>query len=174
LLWPTLIVAGLGAVVAFVGFLFALHPHLRSLRVFCVLVVGFTIAAAVWTYQFAIPASVAWDGNAVPQAQRALARANAIGNPLQQCWTIREGSIGPIDAPYTECATSDPGFHIVTFVSGPVETGPDVRGGLAYTDRGAGSFADECSRHLIGQWWTFTRDDGTGGCPVGYRFHGGG
>jgi hypothetical protein len=165
---PTLVVAGIGALTACLGAIFALHPTHRSLWVFCGMVVGFTIAASVWTYQFAIPASVAWDGNAVPQARLALAR---VGGSLQpHCSTIRDGSIGSIQPPYIECATSNPRAHFVIY-----RAGPDSKGGLGYTDRGAATFPDECSRHLIGPWWMFTRDtDGMGSCPVGYRFQGGG
>jgi hypothetical protein len=175
ILVPTLVVAGIGSLIACIGAIFALHPNHRSLRVFCFMVVGFTISASVWTYMFAVPASVAWDGNAVPQAQRALARVNAIGDPVRHCWAVQDGSVGSIEGPYTECATSNPDEAVVTFASGSDVTGSDFRGGLAYTDRGAATFAGECSRHLVGQWWMFTRDsDGMGSCPVGYQFHGGG
>jgi hypothetical protein len=45
--------------------------------------------------------------------------------------------------------------------------------GLGYTDRGAETFLDECYRNLVGQWWMFVGDAASGGCPIGYQFHGG-
>lgn len=135
------------------------------------MVVGVTVAASVWTYQFSIPASVAWDGKAVPEAQLALARVTALRDPLQYCSTIQQGSIGSIEAPYTECATSNPGFQLVTFVPGSYSAGSKMSSGLAYTDEKA-PFPDECDRHLVGEWWMFAPvlPESPGECPIGYHF----
>jgi hypothetical protein len=172
---PTLVVAGVGVLVALVAGVFALHPHLRSLRVFCAGVLVLTIAASIWTYAFSLPASIAWDASATHQAQFVLARITAEPKtvndiPRQACWTLRQGSVGSLPAPYRACGVSTPEGHFVIFTAlGRSE------GGLGYTDRGAATFPDACSRHLTGKWWAFSTDtNGEGGCPVGYRFLGGG
>ena len=138
-------------------------------------VLGVTVLAAVWTFSFSLPARIAWDSNATSQAQTALQHLassprNPYGVPLRPCSTMGTGSVGPIDAPYRECAVSTPEGHFVIF------TAAELTGrGLGYTDIGAATFPDECSRHLTGEWWMFTRESsGTGGCPIGYQFHGGG
>jgi hypothetical protein len=175
LLLPTLIVAGVGLVAVVVAGVFALHPDHRSLWAFCGVVLAVTIAATLWTYQFSIPASILWDSHATQQALGVLGRVNAEplvnGVPPGRCWTVRNGSIGDIQAPYRECGTSTPEGHFVTFTS--VDVGPKG-GGLGYTDRGAATFEDACSKHLVGKWWMFSNDtNGMGSCPVGYTFHGG-
>ena len=176
LLVPTLIVAGVGLAIAVVGAIFALHPRLTSLWLFCGVVLVLTVVASLWTFQFALPASVAWDASATQQAQTVIARVNAEplvnGVPPGHCWTVQNGSIGDVQAPYRECGISTPEGHFVTFVS--VGVGPKG-GGLGYTDRGAATFQDACSKHLFGKWWAFSNNtDGMGSCPVGYMFHGGG
>jgi hypothetical protein len=170
---PTLIVAGAGILVLLVGGLFALHLNHQSLWVFCVTVLVLTIAASIWTFAFSMPASVAWDANATHEAQVVLARVNAepktsAGIPIKACWTVRQGSIGSLRAPYSECGVSTREGHYVTFGS------IGYNGGLGYTDRGAATFPDACSRHLTGEWWVYRSEtNGEGGCPVGYRFQGG-
>lgn len=170
---PTLIVAGAGVLVTLVGGVFALHSNHHSLRVFCITVLVLTIAASIWTYAFSMPASVAWDSNATHEARIVLARVDAepktnTGIPIKACWTVRQGSIGSLRAPYSECGVSTREGHFVTF--SPI----GYNGGLSYTDRGAATFPDACSRHLTGEWWVYRSEtNGEGGCPVGYRFQGG-
>ncbi len=176
LLFPTLIVAGIGLVIAVAAGVFALHPNLQVLWVFCGVGLVFTVAASLWTYQFSIPASIAWDSHATQLAQQTLAQVNAEplvnGVPPGRCWTVVNGSVGDIQAPYQMCGTSTPEGHFVTFSA--VDAGPKG-GGLGYTDRGAATFPDACSTHLFGKWWMFSNNtDGMGSCPVGYTFHGGG
>lgn len=166
---PTLIVSGIGCAVGVACWI------ITGRRAAAVAVLAITAAASVWTFAFSLPASVAWDSNATSQAQTALQELassprNQYGVPLRPCSTTITGSVGPIGAPYRECAVSTPEGHFVIFTPAG-QTGR----GLGYTDTGAATFPDECSRHLTGEWWMFTRDSsGTGGCPVGYQFHGGG
>lgn len=166
---PTLVVFGIGCVAGIVCWII-IGSWATTIAVF-----GITVVASVWTFSFSLPASVAWDSNATSQAQSALQHLassprNRYEVPLRPCSTIVTGSVGPIAAPYQECAVSTPEGHFVIFTSAEL---PDR--GLGYTDIGAATFPDECSRHLTGEWWMFTRDSsGTGGCPIGYQFHGGG
>jgi hypothetical protein len=55
---------------------------------------------------------------------------------------------------------------------------PERRRGLVYTDRPSASFADECARRLVGDWWMFASSTDSNGdpgsCYFGYRFAGGG
>jgi hypothetical protein len=175
ILIPTLIVLGVGLSLSVLIFVFALHPNRSYLWIAFVLVSVFTVAASFWTYEFSIPASVAWDLGATRQAESALLRVttapkNGNGVPLQHCWTIRSGSVGSIIAPFVECAIS-------TFVARDVFFSAKVnsKGGLTYTNRAGATFEDECARHLVGKWWMYsTKTDGMGSCPFGYQFHGGG
>jgi hypothetical protein len=168
LAFPTLIVFGIGCAVGFV------YLIITGSRATAVAFAAITVAASVWTFAYSLPASVAWDSTATSQAQAALLRLTSsprsqYGIPLHPCSTKYAGSVGPINAPYRECAVSTPEGHFVIFTF----AGQNGRG-LAYTDRGAATFLDECSRHLTGKWWMFTKStSGTGDCPIGYQFHGG-
>ncbi len=167
---PTLVVLGLGVVGA-VAFWIAVGRPASSLAILVV-----TGLAAVWTFAFSLPASLAWNAGAAAQAHEALTRLvtspkGAAGVPLRPCWTVTSGSVGKLPAPYRVCAVSSPEGHIVTFST----LGRPWRG-LGFTDRdAAASFPDECARHLVGKWWMFISDPGgTGTCPIGYRFSGAG
>jgi hypothetical protein len=93
------------------------------------------------------------------------------GVPLHPCSVVTSGSIGPLPAPYRQCAISTSEGQIVRFTA----TGDMSGHGLAYTDVGATTFEDECSRHLVGKWWMFDGNSNqTGTCPFGYQFRGGG
>lgn len=122
----------------------------------------------------AMPARLALDAGATRQAQALLAgvRRAAAGSPsavAHRCRTVTTGSSGPLAAPYQACATWTSRWHFVLFT----KTGAD--GGTGYTNAGAANFEDQCYRHLTGRWWAYTRDaSGTGDCPFGYSFHGGG
>jgi len=166
---PTLIVFGIGCAAGIACWI------IPGSWATAVAVLGVTVLASVWTFSFSLPASMAWDSNATSQAQTALqqlasAPRNQYGVPLRPCSTMVTGSIGPIGAPYRQCPVSTPEGHFVIFTTAGL-TGR----GLGYTDVGAATFPDECSRHLTGEWWMFTQDSsGAGGCPIGYQFHGGG
>jgi len=132
------------------------------------------VAASIWTFAIALPLAVLLDPSADSQVHGAFAQLAAsprsqYGIPSHPCSVKREGSVGPLDAPYRICAVSSPEGHFVLVTA----LGRTARG-LGFTDRGAATFLDECSRHLVGEWWMFTqRSGGTGGCPIGYQFHGG-
>jgi len=166
---PTLVVFGIGCIAGLACWI------ATGSRAIPITAAGIALVASVWTFQFSLPASVTWGSNATAQAQEALVRVNlgpysAVGIPVHPCSIAMTGSVGKLDAPYRQCAASTPQGHFVTFTPKGQPTH-----GLAYTDVGAGTFPDECSRHLIGEWWMFSGStDGMGGCPIGYQFHGGG
>ncbi len=173
---PTAVVAVAGGAVAIVGWVVAcFRPAWRDLWTFAVAVAVFTVLAAVWTFEFSLPVAMAWDTGATPAAERFLLQVehgarHANGVPLRPCTTVPTGSIGPLAAPYQECGASSPEGHFVTYTA----VAPGQTHGLGYTDIGAATFADECSRHLTGRWWMYVQDtSGIGNCPFGYRFHGG-
>lgn len=177
---PTAIVAGIGAAIVLVSWVVAsFRANRQAGWIFAVTVAAVTVLASVWTFEFALPASVEWS-NATAQAQDALnvlARSpqNHDGTvPPHPCTVHATGSIGPLAAPYKACAIWTPEGHLVEFAS----TSHDARGGLVYTDRPAASFPDQCARHLEGNWWmvaSSTDSNGDpGSCFFGYRFFGGG
>lgn len=138
--------------------------------------------AWAWTFEFSLPAQMAWDARASSQAQEALRQVqqgpvDARGIPLHPCRILQAGSIGPLGAPYDECATSyvDGFGNRVNFV---LFTPLGARTqGLAYTNIGSATFEDQCYRHLLGDWWAFSGGDLSNPmnpCPFGYEFHGGG
>jgi len=176
LVTPTLIVAGTGLGISVCGALFAfLPPHRLEAVTWAGVVLTFTLLASVWTYQFSLPAHVAWDSSSTARAKAILFRLNQ-GNlnvtvPPQPCITFTKGSIGPLDAPYRACATSTSEGHFVMFTTGGVRSR-----GITYTDLGAETFLDECFKHLDGSWYMFTSGDlsnPANPCPIGYEFQGG-
>jgi hypothetical protein len=165
---PTLIVFGIGCGFG-VAFWFISGSWLSL-----VCVAAITVAASVWTFAFSLPAAMVLDSGSTSQAQSALVQLASspkgrYGVPLRPCVTVVTGSVGPVTAPYQQCAVSTPVAHFVLFTA----VGHD--GGIGFTDRAAATFLDECTRHLAGKWWMFTAETkGTaGGCPIGYQFHGG-
>jgi hypothetical protein len=174
---PALIVLGVGAGVALVGWVAASFRPLQRWRwIFAVGAGVVAVLASLWTFAFSLPASLAWDSNATAQAEAALAslRVSAHGGvaPLQPCTLHGSGSVGPLDAPYVECAIWTPEGHFVTFRA----SGSEPARGIGFTDAGARTFPDECTRHLFGEWWMFTgsadTDGDPGTCPIGYQFQG--
>ena len=176
---PALIVLGVGVGVALVGWVAASFRPLQAWRwIFAVGVGVVAVLASVWTFSFSLPASLAWDSGATAQAQAALAslqpsaRAHGGVAPLQPCTFHGTGRIGPLDAPYLECAIWTPEGHFVTFKA----SGSGPARGIGFTDAGARTFPDACTRHLFGEWWMFTEsadtDGDPGSCPIGYQFQG--
>ena len=174
LVTPTLAVLLVGAGIAGTTWVAAcFRPHRRALWVFSVVVGVLTLVAAAWTLEFALPASLAWQSSATHQAETLLTRirdepgyAHGVA-PLQPCTEVKTGSIGPLPAPYSECAVWTSEGHFVSFDA--------PRGGLTYTNVGAITFEDQCYRHLVGRWWMDAPESsGVGACPFGYRFRGGG
>jgi hypothetical protein len=174
---PTAVVAAAGLATAMVAWVVAcFRPAWRDLWTFAVAAAVCTVLAAVWTFEFSLPAAMAWDASATPSAARALLQVqhgplSPRGVPRYPCTMVRSGTIGPLDAPYEECAVSSPEGHFVTYTA----VGPGPIRGVGYTDIGAAAFPDDCARQLTGRWWMFVQDtSGIGNCPFGYRFHGGG
>jgi len=176
---PTAIVAAVGGGMVLVSWVVASFRVRRQAG--WVLAVGaaiVTVLACLWTFQFALPAAIEWS-SATAQAQQTFATLQRSAQhshgtlPPQRCIVHDSGSVGPLTAPYRECAIWTPEGHALTFLS----SGPSSSGGLVYTDRPSAFFADECERHLIGNWWMFaasTVSNGSpGSCYYGYQFHGG-
>jgi hypothetical protein len=169
---PTVVVFGVGTVVVLVSLASAFWRKPSSLWLFSTIVAIFTLLASFWTLAFSLPASVAWDHGATQHAQLVISqlRQRAVHGvtPLQPCVNVNQGAIGTLRAPYRQCAIYTNQGHFVTFTPADNRTQ-----GLSYTDVGAATFLDACSRHLVGRWWMFVGDNSGGNCPVGYQFHGG-
>ncbi len=169
---PTLVVAGVGWALAVPGLA---HWRISGRGTVALAVLATTLVASIWTFEFSLPAAVALNTDATAQAQTALAQLNSSprskdGIPLHPCSTKVVGSVGPLRAPYRQCAVSTPEGHFVLFTSGT-----RTSRSIGFTDIGAATFPDACSRHLIGPWWMFTAPTvGEGECPIGYSFQGGG
>jgi hypothetical protein len=176
---PTAIVAGIGAAIVLVSWVVAsFRANRQAGWIFAVTVAVVTVLAIVWTFEFALPAAIEWS-NATAQAQEAL---NLLQHSSQKhdgtvrpqpCIVHATGSVGPLPAPYEECAIWTPVGQWVNFYP----SNPDVHGGLVYTDNPSTSFADQCTRHLVGKWWMIapsTDSNGDpGSCFIGYRYVGG-
>ncbi len=177
---PTAIVAAVGAAIALVAWTAASFRAGRQAGwIFAVGIVAVTVLAGIWTFEFALPVAIEWS-DATAQAEGALSQLqhsplNRHGTvPPHPCVEHTTGSVGPLAAPYTECAIWTPEGHLVRFAA----NGPNAQGGLVYTDRPSASFPDECARHLVGKWWMFASSTDSNGdpgsCYLGYRFAGGG
>jgi hypothetical protein len=177
---PALIVLGVGLALAGCSWIAACFtPRRRSLWIFAIASGILSVLAAAWTFWFSLPAAMWSDSGAVQQAQNTLIKlsqepTSANGVPVNHCWRIETGNIGPLSAPYQECAISTrlsgKPFVVVSFKSLT-----SSQGSINYTNISDGSaFYDSCYRHLIGRWWMTSFDrSGVGNCPIGYRFHGG-
>lgn len=177
---PTAWVAGIGGALVLGSWVVASFRAGRQAGwILAVSTAAVTVLAAVWTFEFALPTAIEWS-DATVQAQNALSLIqhspqNHNGTvPPQPCVVHTTGSVGPLSAPYKECAIWTPVGHLVSFIA----ASPSAQGGLVYTNRPSTSFQDECVRHLVGAWWMFapsTNANGNpGSCYFGYRFSGGG
>jgi hypothetical protein len=176
---PTLEVFALGIGLAVIAWVFALmQTRQRWRRIYPFWMTVVSIIAAVWTFQFSLPASLSWDSGATAQANSILShlhteaqKHNGIA-PHEPCTLQTTGSIGPLAAPYRQCAVWTPEGHVVTFTT----VGSGTPRGLSYSDAGAEPGGDSCRRHLEGGWWMFREPSDTGGdpgqCPIGYKFQG--
>ncbi len=134
----------------------------RACRAFVAASVCFGVVAVWWTYAFALPAAMAWDAGATPMATSSLIGAPANGS---RCTTINSGSIGPMQAPFTQCASNASTGPVVFYgaVSNQDEGLAFVEGSMRDT---LGGYA--CVRHLVGEWWAW-QNAGTN-CHLGYNF----
>jgi hypothetical protein len=142
--------------------------HRSAFRVFALGTVALSTVAVWWTWAFALPAALQWDASATPRAQAAL---RGIGSDKSICTDVRSGSIGPLPAPYQRCAISGPPGSTVQYsvLSGEQPLSPYR--GLIYSDAPASTFSDECTRHLVGEWYAFSSDPAG---LIGYSCRGGG
>ena len=176
LTYPTLIVLGTGLGIGAIGWAIGERRHLGARRalVFPLIAGLLAVAAATWTFEFSLPASVAWFSDATQQAQNALFVAahgpkDRWGEPVQDCAVVTSGAVGPISAPYEVCTSLSPAT-VRFFAMGS-------QSGIEFVSHAQNSnyFPDACSRQLSGSWWMYrSSNNGVGGCPIGYRFHGGG
>jgi hypothetical protein len=176
---PTGIVAAIGGGLLLVAWVVCCFRARRQAGwIFAVGIAVVTVLACLWTFEFALPASIEWS-NATAQAQAALEAAQHAPAPVHghvsryPCSVHTTGSVGPLAAPYQRCTIWSPEGHIVSFVA----SGPGGSGGLVYTDRPSVSFPDQCARHMVGKWWLvapLTDSNGDPGtCYFGYGYHGG-
>jgi hypothetical protein len=165
---PTLIVFAIGSTSALIWWIVLGNWRMVTAAM------AITVVASIWTFQFAVPASVTWLSGATQSASAAIARLSVsrAGDSTvgpEQCSLVQTGSIGPLRAPYRQCTASTPAGSFVTYdavVGGSHQ-------GIGYTDAGAQTFPDACVRHLTGRWWAFAfTADGTGACRIGYTFQG--
>lgn len=177
LLKPTLIVMGVGVILFTIGASASakLGHTSQGFKILLPGIAAVTILAGIWTFQFSLAARI-WTSNATTQVQSIFTQLehspnNHNGLVLDTpCAEHDVGNVGPLSAPYRECATWTPQGHFVTFT-----TKHSI--GLGYTDSGAATFPDQCVHHLEGSWWMFAESDDAGDpgqCPFGYRFQGGG
>jgi hypothetical protein len=109
---PALIVLGVGLALAGCSWIVACFtPRRRGLWKFAVVTGILSLLAAAWTFWFSLPAAMWSDSGAVQQAQNALIKlsrepTSSNGVPINHCWRIQTGNIGPLSAPYQECAIS--------------------------------------------------------------------
>jgi hypothetical protein len=167
---PALIVFGARTAIAALATLATRSPrssgHRRALLTFGVAALAWTLLASVWTYEFAVPLSVAWS-DADQQAQTALTQPTSTtiivpGPGSLDCTLVSSGSVGPIEAPYRRCV--DGGLVFFSSVGS--------NGGIAYDDSGrVPPQQGICYRHLYGPWWLLHgKTDPMADCPFGYDF----
>ena len=141
--------------------------HRGACGVFAAGIVLVSAAAVWWTWAFALPAAIQWDTSAAPRAEAAL---HGIGVDKSVCTNVWTGSIGPLRAPYQQSAINGaPGSTVEYMVlSGDQPLSPYR--GLIFSDAPEATFSDECTRHLVGEWYAFSSDPAG---LTGYSCHGG-
>lgn len=172
----TLVVVGIGlGLVGVAWVLGCFGVARRALWTFAVAGVAATVAASLWTFEFALPASLGWNATTTHRARDALAAAargplGPTGQPLTPCRIVHRGAIGPLSSPYRVCAGPlTAHLYDVTYFTATRTMGLD------FTNVTSGVLPDECARHLVGSWWAFVdKPTSPGDCPFGYRFEPGG
>ena len=142
--------------------------HSVPVRVFVVGTVLFGAAAVWWTWSFAMPTAMRWDPGATSRAQAAL---RGIGEDRSVCASVRTGVIGPLEAPYRQCAINGPPGSTVEYLVLSGEQVASPSRGLVHSDAPETTFSGECPRHLVGDWYAVTSDPSG---LIGYTCRGGG
>jgi hypothetical protein len=152
-------------VLAVVGWLYYKQRNRTLGRFFVVAMSAVGLLVIWWAWAFAMPAAMAWDTTATPNALTALRN---LAPQHSVCKEVTRGSVGPLTAPYERCAVVGPPGAQVEYLAGDSRNSP-VRG-LLYFDGsrlvGSGQFV----RHLVGNWYAFTQDASG---ALGYSFTGG-
>jgi hypothetical protein len=124
------------------------------------------VLATGWAWAFAMPAAMAWDARATPNA---LAALKGIPPEKSVCQQIETGSIGPLSAPFERCAVlGSPGPTVTYYAGNSAQHGPAR--GLIFFEGSPFVGSDEFIRHLVGDWYAFTEDPSG---RTGYSFTGG-
>lgn len=152
-------------VLAVVGWLYLKRNQtLGRFFVLAMTVVGLLVVW--WAWAFAMPAAMAWDAAATPNA---LAALRNLPPEHSVCKQFESGSVGPLTAPYERCAVTGAPDAQVEYFAGSTRNSP-VRGLLFFEGSqvvGSGQFV----RHLVGDWYAFTEDSSG---ALGYSFTEGG
>ncbi len=178
---PSLEILGIGFAIvaaAIVAIIFAPASWLPWLSTFLVAQFIVTIVMSVWAYGFPLKVAMAIQQPRADLAAEGYLHSLNHGNlqmnvPSTPCRVVNTGHIGPLEAPYQECAFSTAEGHFINFTSAK----PGTKGRLTYTDVELKTFADMCYRHLVGRWYTSTLphlEQPGYPCPMGYSFHGSG
>ncbi len=115
------------------------------------------LLATWWAWAFAMPAAMSWDTHATPRAFEAL---KGIGVERSVCVIVTRGSIGPLHAPYQQCAINGRPGSQVQFTARSEGAKSDVSPdrGLIFTEAATNTLSGLCTRHLVGDWYAFTAD----------------
>jgi hypothetical protein len=143
-----LLVACVALLVTGVGWRLLRSKGRRLRRTFVVSMLAFGLLATWWAWAFAMPAAMAWDSHATPDALTAL---RGIPPEKTVCIQVTSGAIGPLSAPYERCALAGPPGSFVEY-SAPSSSGR----GLIFNEGPPPN--DECVRHLVGNWYGYTGD----------------
>ncbi len=176
LLWPMAVDV---IIFAFFGALCRLVSALRGTRFGRVglssIFLGLGAASLLWTYFGVLPASVGFNSAGASVARHEVAQAARVverHHSYARCRSVKQGSIGMLQAPYKICTHVIPRSSMVEFST------LSLNRGYAYVSGtiGEGWFSDECARHLTGHWWAFASDQQAPvtGCPFGYSYRPGG
>ena len=152
-----LLVASIAVVVAAVGWRLLRSKNHKIRLVFAVSFLAAGFLATWWAWSFAMPAAMSWDSSATP---RALGALKGIGVDRSVCVNVTSGSIGPLHAPYRQCAVIGGTGSLVEFTAQSQGNKADVSPyrGLIFSDQPESTFSDECTRHLVGEWYAYTAD----------------
>ena len=165
LLVPTVEVALLVVLATVLGtVVLSFSDNRRLRRLFIVRFAVLGSMAIAWTYFGVLPASVVWNSSGPVLAAKALQRSTS------GCQLMTTGSVGLITAPYKECVNTFNGAVAIRFAR------VDMNMGYVYltATKSSGWFPDECSRHLVGNWWAYSVPAPSAACPVGYTLSGAG